>query len=264
MMNGLLSLTDNLAEMIGREVRRAFSEVKRFLYFQRAILKTIHYVPLHPSFLVEQLYIIGITSIPLVLITATFTGMVFAWQMAYQLAGLAPDIYIGVAVGKSVMVELGPVLVSMVMCGRIGAAMCAELGTMAVTEQFDALKCLNLSPHRYLMAPRLVASVIMLPVLTIIASLISILSGWIVTYIGIGVPIEIFMNGVRMFYADWDMIVGLIKSAVSGYIIASFATYFGYYTTNGAEGVGRSTKASVVASMTSVLIAAFLLSELLL
>lgn len=263
-MSAILSLSHDFAELIGREVRRSATEVVRFLRFQKSVLKTIHFIPFHLSFLVEQLYIIGITSIPLVFITATFTGMVFAWQMAYQLAGLAPDIYIGVAVGKSVMVELGPVLVSMVMCGRIGAAMCAELGTMAVTEQFDAFKCLNLSPHRYLMAPRIVASVIMLPVLTIIASLISIMSGWIVTYVGIGVPFEIFMNGVRMFYADWDMVVGLIKSAVSGYIIASFATFFGYYTTNGAEGVGTSTKASVVASMTSVLIAAFLLSEILL
>lgn len=263
-MSALLTLSHSLAELIGREIRRTSVEVVRFFHFQRTVLKTLHFIPFHLSFLVEQLYIIGITSIPLVLITAAFTGMVFAWQMAYQLAGLAPEIYIGVAVGKSVMVELGPVLVSMVMCGRIGAAMCAELGTMAVTEQFDAFKSLNLSPHRYLMAPRLVASVIMLPVLTIIASLVSIISGWLVTYIGLGVPFEIFMNGVRMFYVDWDMLVGLIKSAASGYIIASFATYFGYYTTDGAEGVGRSTKASVVASMTSVLIAALLLSEFLL
>ncbi|MBP5188970.1 MAG: ABC transporter permease, partial [Fibrobacterales bacterium] len=205
-----------------------------------------------------------ITSIPLICITSTFTGMVFSWQMAYQLAGLAPDIYIGVAVGKSVMVELGPVLVSMVMCGRIGAAMCAELGTMAVTEQLDAMKCLNLSPYRYLLAPRVVAAMIMLPVLTIVASLISILSGWAVAWLGRDVPFDIFMKGVRMFYDDWDMTVGLIKSLASGYIIAIYACYFGYTTTNGAEGVGRSTKAAVVASMTSVLIAAFVLSEILL
>ena len=263
-MGSPLALADALAEMIGREVRGLFADLRRFLRFQREVLKTLPYVVINPSALVEQLYIIGITSIPLIIVTSSFTGMVFSWQMAYQLASLAPDIYIGVAVGKSVMVELGPVLVSMVMCGRIGAAMCAELGTMAVTEQLDAMKCLNLSPYRYLLAPRLAAAVIMLPVLTVIASLISILSGWGVAWLGREVPFDIFMNGVRMFYEDWDMVVGLIKSAASGYIIAVFACYFGYYTTNGAEGVGRSTKASVVAAMTSVLISALLLSEILL
>ena len=263
-MEAVLALSDNLAEKIGGAVRRTGALIVAFLRFQREVLKTLPLIPLNLHFTVEQMYIIGITSIPLILITSTFTGAVFSYQMAYQLTGLAPDMYIGVAVGKSVMVELGPVLVSMVMCGRIGAAMCAELGTMAVTEQLDAMRCLNLSPHRYLLAPRMVASVIMLPVLTIMASLISILSGWFVAYMGRDLPFDIFMKGVRMFYKDWDMIVGLLKSMASGYIIAAYATFFGYNATHGAEGVGSATKASVVASMTSVLIAAFLLSWALL
>ncbi len=215
-------------------------------------------------FTVEQMYIIGITSIPLVCLTSIFTGAVAAWQAAYQFADYVPLRYIGTAVGKSVMLELGPVLTALVVSGRVGAAMTAELGTMAVTEQLDAMKCLNINPFRFLLAPRLLAGMIMLPMLTIFSSLVAILGALFVVTFFKDLSSEAFFSGVRLFYSDWDLLVGLFKSFVFGILISLYGCYFGYTSTHGAEGVGRATMASVVASNVSVLISGFLISSLML
>lgn len=260
----VIETTNHMATLLGAATRKSLQMAWSLVVFQASIMKQIPKVILNFHFTVEQMYVIGITSIPLVATTSVFTGGVSAYQMAYQFADLVPDLYIGVAVGKSVLIELGPILTALVMAGRIGAAMCAELATMAVTEQLDAMRCLNLNPYRYLLAPRVVAGLIMLPVLTILSSFVAIIGAYGVSYLMKGLEIEIFFKGVKLFYSDWDLIVGLIKSVAFGYIIAIFACYFGYNTANGAEGVGASTKASVVFSMTSILISGFLLSKLLL
>ncbi len=208
------------------------------------------------------MYAIGITSIPLVVTTSVFTGAVTAWQMAYQFADMIPLTYVGMAVGKSVMLELGPMLTGMVLAGRIGAAMCAEIGTMAVTEQLDAMHCLALNPYRFLLAPRLVATLIMLPVLTILSSFVAILGGYGVSHFK-GISFDLFFYGVRLFYSNADMAVGLSKSLIFGFFIASFGCYFGYMATNGAVGVGKATKAAVVASMIAILISGFTTSKIL-
>jgi len=135
---------------------------------------------------------------------------------------------------------------------------------MAVTEQLDAMRILGLNPFKFLLAPRLAAAIFMMPVLTIISMFVAILGGFAVSHLGKDVTWQTFFFGVRLFYNDWDLVVGLFKSATFGFIIASFACFFGYNTSNGAEGVGRSTKATVVASMTSILIFGFLISKFLL
>jgi phospholipid/cholesterol/gamma-HCH transport system permease protein len=135
---------------------------------------------------------------------------------------------------------------------------------MAVTEQIDAMRILGLNPFKFLLAPRLVATVLMMPVLTVISMTVAILGGFAVSHFGKDVTWQMYFFGVRMFYNDWDLVMGLFKSATFGFLIASFACFFGYTTTNGAEGVGRSTKATVVASMTSILIFGFLISKFLL
>ena len=177
---------------------------------------------------------------------------------------MIPLVFVGMAVGKSVMVELCPILTAMVLAGRVGASMCSELGTMAVTEQLDAYNVLGLNPYRFLLAPRLIATIIMLPVLTIISIFIGIVGGYATAALYKEVTFSTFFYGVRMFYEDWDFAVGLIKAALYGYFIASYACFFGYNTHSGAEGVGKSTKATVVAGMTSILIGSFALSKLLL
>lgn len=213
---------------------------------------------------VEQMYLIGITSVPLVALTSIFTGAVAAWQAAYNFADYVPLRYVGTAVGKSVMLEVGPVLTALVVSGRVGAAMTAELGTMAVSEQLDAMKVLDLNPFRFLMAPRLLAAMIMLPMLTIFSSFIAILGALAVVTLFKGLSPEAFWYGVRLFYTNWDMFVGILKSFVFGIIISLFGCYYGYTSTHGAEGVGRATMASVVASNVSVLISGFLISNFLL
>ena len=187
-----------------------------------------------------------------------------SWQLAYQFGDMIPMMFVGMAVGKSVMVELCPILTAMVLAGRIGASMCSELGTMAVTEQLDAYKVLGLNPYKYLLAPRLIATVIMLPVLTILSIFIGIVGGYEVAHLYKEVSFSVFFYGVRMFYQNWDLVVGLIKATLYGFFISSYACFFGYYTHSGAEGVGKSTKATVVAGMTSILIGGFTLSKLLL
>jgi phospholipid/cholesterol/gamma-HCH transport system permease protein len=142
--------------------------------------------------------------------------------------------------------------------------MCSELGTMAVTEQLDAYKVLGMNPFKFLMAPRLIGSVVMLPVLTVISIALGIVGGFVVAYLYRVVTFQMFFAGVRISYRDWDFAVGLIKAALFGYFISSFACYFGFITHNGAEGVGKSTKATVVCSMTFILIGGFALSKILL
>jgi phospholipid/cholesterol/gamma-HCH transport system permease protein len=262
--NNVLQSSDFFAELVGEKVRALFALIRRLFHFQKEVLKSVPLIFKNFHLTLDQMYVVGISSIPLVASTSIFTGAVSSYQMAYQFADIVPEMYIGTAVGKSVLVELGPVLTAMVMAGRIGAAMCAELGTMAVTEQLDAMKSLNIKPHRYLLAPRLVASVVMMPILTIISSFVAILGAYVVAWAFTGLSWEMFFKGVRMFYEDKDIWVGLTKSVVFGYLIGTFACFFGYYATNGAEGVGQGTKASVVASMTFILISAFLVSKILL
>lgn len=263
-MASFVLVMNQFADMVGKFTLDRFYHLVAFARFQADLLRAVPYMFKNIGFTIEQMFIIGITSIPLVTVTAVFTGGVTAYQMAYQFADIVPQMYIGVAVGKSVLIELGPVLTAMVMAGRIGAAMCAELATMSVTEQLDAMKCLNINPFRYLLAPRLVASVIMLPVLNIVSSAVAIVGAWVVAYVFSDLSWSMYFKGVRLFYTHADVVVGLVKSTVFGYILAAFATYFGYNTTNGAEGVGESVKASVVSSMTAILIATSIVSKLLL
>lgn len=255
---------DVVFESLGAFVRRKYEISRDFLVFQLTFLRNIPSAFSLFHLTLEQCYAIGVTSIPLILTTSIATGAITAWQMAYQFADMIPLTFVGMAVGKSVMLELGPLLTAMVMAGRIGAAMCSELGTMAVTEQLDAMRILGLNPFKFLLAPRLAAAVFMMPILTIISMFVAILGGFAVSHLGKDVTWQTFFFGVRLFYNDWDLVVGLFKSATFGFIIASFACFFGYNTTNGAEGVGRSTKATVVASMTSILIFGFLISKFLL
>lgn len=259
-----LAWIDSRMVDLGRWFLGQLGSLLKFLRFCADLFLSIPSVFKNFHFTVEQMYLIGITSVPLVGLTSIFTGAVAAWQAAYNFADLVPLTYVGTAVGKSVMLEVGPVLTALVVTGRVGAAMTAELGTMAVTEQLDAMKVLNLNPFRFLLAPRLLAGMVMLPMLTIFSTLVAILGALAVVNLFKGVSTETYWYGVRLFYTDWDLFVGLFKSFIFGTLICLFGCYYGYTSTGGAEGVGRSTMASVVASMVSVLISGFLISNFLL
>ena len=253
-----------MAEGLGQAVRRFLNKVVGYVQFIWELFKNIPgaFTNLHTT--VEQMHHVGITSIPVVFAASLATGAIMSWQLAYQFGDMIPMMFVGMAVGKSVMVELCPILTAMVLAGRIGASMCSELGTMAVTEQLDAYKVLGLNPYKYLLAPRLIATVIMLPVLTILSIFIGIVGGYEVAHLYKEVSWSVFFYGVRMFYQNWDLVVGLIKATLYGFFISSYACFFGFFTHSGAEGVGKSTKATVVAGMTSILIGGFTLSKLLL
>ena len=198
------------------------------------------------SVVIDQLVKVGVASFPLVCLTALFTGMVLALQSAYQLQKIGAETFIGSLVALSMTRELGPVLTALVIAGRVGAAITAEVGTMRVTEQIDALETLGTNPVHYLAVPRLVALMIMLPVLTLYADLIGILGGYLVGVYKLGIGSSLYMNNTWDALSFKDVFTGLFKAWVFSAIIATVACFEGFETSGGAEGVGRSTTLSVV------------------
>ncbi|HEX3112760.1 MAG TPA: ABC transporter permease [Candidatus Eisenbacteria bacterium] len=211
----------------------------------------------------EQMASIGLGSMPLTVIVALFTGAVAAVQAAYQMRDYVPMIYLGTVIGKSVVIELGPVLTALVVGGRVSAAIAAELGSMRVTEQVDAMETLGISPIRYLVVPRLVASIVMLPMLTIFADILAIFGGYLVAVLTLDVSGHTFTSGLKLYFKLQDVFSGLLKSVFFGGIIATMGCYYGLRTEGGAEAVGDSTTRAVVASCLLILIVDYLLASFL-
>jgi phospholipid/cholesterol/gamma-HCH transport system permease protein len=210
----------------------------------------------------SQMLIMGVQSVPVVLLTAIFTGMVLALQTTYQLAKFGVQSYIGGIVGLSMVRELGPVLTALMLAGRVGAAIAAEIGTMSVTEQIDALETLATNPIRYLVVPRLAAGMVMLPLLTAMADFIGIFGGYIVAIVTYNIPSHSYISGVQSIIVPSDILIGLLKTIIFGGIIAVVSSYFGFNTKGGAEGVGKSTTVSVVTASITILLADTLLTAL--
>ena len=210
-----------------------------------------------------QMERIGIGSMPLVFVTSLFVGAVTSIQAAYQFHGYVPLMYLGTVVGKSVTLELGPVLTALVVGGRVSASIAAELGTMKVTEQIDAMEMIAIDPIEYLVMPRMVAATIMLPVLTIFSDFLAILGGMVVAKISIGVSFNVFTSGLKLLFKTGDLVGGLMKTFVFGLIIALMGCYHGFTTQGGAEGVGMSTMKAVVASCLLILVSNYLLASVI-
>ncbi len=211
----------------------------------------------------QQMLQMGVNSLPLVFLTSLFTGAVTSVQAAYQFTDLLSMRYLGSAVSKAVIIELGPVLTALVVTGRVGAAIAAELGTMKVTEQIDALETMALNPTEYLVVPRFIGGLIMLPVLTIFADLIAILGGLVVAIAFLDVTSHTFLVSVKSFFEMTDLWAGITKSFAFGAIIAVIGCYQGFNTSGGAEGVGRSTTKAVVVASVLILISDYLLASLI-
>ncbi|MGH7726139.1 MAG: MlaE family ABC transporter permease [Candidatus Eiseniibacteriota bacterium] len=212
---------------------------------------------------VRQMAILGVGSLPLVLIVAVFTGAVTAVQAAYQLEGLVPFRYVGSVVQKSVLIELGPVLTALVVGGRVGAAIAAELGTMRVTEQIDALETLAIPPVRFLVMPRFLASAVMLPVITVFANLVAILGGFAVANLAYDQTAHTYFEAVRNTFEPRDLYAGLTKALVFGGTIGIMGSFYGFRAEGGAEGVGHATTQAVVSSCVLVLVLDYVLANLL-
>ena len=222
----------------------------------------IFVMPFRRKEFVVQLYKIGVLSFPIVLLVSLFTGMVLALQSAYQLTKMNAQIYISSLVALSIVRELGPVLTALVVAGRVGASITAELGTMKVTEQIDALETLAANPVKYLVVPRFLALCLMLPILTIYADFFGIIGGYIIGVykLLIGSTIYIKMTYDPLMFKD--VFTGLFKSFIFAIIICIVSCYEGFRTEGGAEGVGKATTLSVVTSFILIIAADCLFTAL--
>jgi phospholipid/cholesterol/gamma-HCH transport system permease protein len=212
----------------------------------------------------SQMFSMGVLSLPVVLVTGAFMGMVLAAQSYYLLHKITMESAVGPLVSVSMTNELGPVITSVIIAGRVGAAMAAELGTMKVTEQIDALRAMATSPTRYLVVPRFISGIIMFPLLTAFATFIGIAGGFMVAVGLKGVNAAFFMRNMFYYTDPEDLRTGLIKSVVFAAIIVIVACRRGFTAEGGAEGVGRAATRTVVVSCIAILIVDFFLDVLLL
>jgi len=211
----------------------------------------------------DQFHSIGVLSLNVVAITGASTGIVLAAQSFYQLSNKGLAGVTGIMVAKAMITELGPVLTALMVTGRVGSAMCAELGTMRVTEQIDALRSMAVNPLRYLIAPRFIASLIMVPLLTMFSIILGILGGFAIAHLFFGMSSSNYFDPMPIHVTSFDLFTGIIKSFFFGILIVTICCYKGLKTTGGAEGVGKSTTNSVVVTYVWILISDFLLTMML-
>ncbi len=202
----------------------------------------------------RQMRVIGVDSVPLAVLVAAFIGGVIALQTRYQLFEGVLLSVVGLATRQTIILEMGPLLTGLVMAGRVGARMTAEIGTMRVTEQIDALETLAYDPLAFLVVPRLIAATIMLPVLTILADFVGVGSGFFISVAATDMTTQDFLDGVRLAYGHFQIVYSLMKATLFGIAIAFVCTYEGYITSAGAEGVGRSTARAVVITSVTILV----------
>lgn len=247
----------------GRVVSEFFFQVGGIAKLTAGTVKTLYKYKFNFSGLIEQLYAIGNKSASIVLLTSAFTGMVLALQFSVGLARFGLKMYAGQVVGISLTRELGPVLTSLMIAARVGSGITAEIGSMVVTEQVMAIEAMGAHPLQKLVAPRVIATMIAAPLLTVLADVIGILGGMVITMMEAGVSARFYMDQIwRTVHYD-DFGHGVAKTFVFGFFIAVIACYEGLTTHGGTEGVGKATTRTVVISSIVILISDFFLTKLL-
>src|ERR1043166_2344842 len=241
-------------ERIGRRTVDAIKAVGRFGHFMGDLARAVPDVDVWGRLTLGQARRVGGGSLPVALFIAAFTGVVLALQASYTFRNTVPLYFVGTLVGKTMMLELGPVLVGLALAGRVGASMAAELGTMKVTEQVDALETLAYDPQSYLVVPRVAAATLMFPVIVAFAIAIGIVTGWLTSLALLDLSTPDFIKGLKLFYLVKDVWFGLLKSASFGATIALVGCTVGLGTRGGAEGVGRATTRTVVYSAILILV----------
>jgi len=251
-----------ILQPLGRTFLAFLAATGRITYF--TVMSTSHCVrpPLYPRLIGRQMIEIGYYSLPVVGLTAIFTGMVLALQSYTGFARFNAESAIPNVVIVSITRELGPVLAGLMVAGRIGAAMAAEIGTMRVTEQIDALDTLATNPLKYLVAPRLIAGLTMLPLLVLTADIIGVFGGYVVSIYKLGFNPATYMENTLDFMETDDVVSGLVKAAVFGFLVTLMGCYHGYHSRGGAQGVGTATTNAVVSASILILSFNYLLTEL--
>ncbi|MDD9991627.1 MAG: ABC transporter permease [Rhodospirillales bacterium] len=248
-------------QAIGHGVLALFEAVGRLSLF--ALEATSHCArpPFYPRLLLRQMVEIGFYSLPVVGLTGLFAGMVLALQSYTGFSRFSAESTIPTVVVLSITRELGPVLAGLMVAGRVGAAMAAEIGTMRVTEQIDALTTLSTNPHKYLIVPRLLAGLLMLPFLVLVTDIIGVGGGYLVSVYKLGFNPDAYINNTLEYLEVMDVASGLVKAAVFGYLIALMGCYQGFHSKGGAQGVGKATTNAVVTGAILVLIFNYIITE---
>ena len=244
--------------------------IESFFYHLGALVRLLLYLfrslreirKISPQF-IQNLDRIGIGSIPLVVVASAFTGMVASVQTAYQVRDYVPLDFLGAGVAKAIMIELGPVLTALIIAGRVGAGIAAELGTMRVTEQIDALEVMAIDPVRFLVLPRVLAGIIVVPLLTVLGEAVSIIGAAIVSATFLRISYSTFFHGIRLFFLPLDLWGGLAKSLVFGLVITLIGCHFGFNAERGAKGVGKATTLAVVFSSLLILMFDYILGTII-
>lgn len=253
-----------LQHRAGRIVLDALSAVGRFAQLVAEMGRGLAEWRIWLPRTLDECWSIGVGSLFIVLLISSFAGAVTALQAGYQFTGSIPIYVVGSLVTESIVLELGPVLVGLVLAGRIGARYAAELGTMRVTEQIDALESLGRSPSSHLLVPRVLACLVMIPMLVIIADVVGVGAGWLAAKQALPISDQDFAYGARIYWRPFDAYYSVIKGVFFALAIGLIACYRGFTTQQGAEGVGRSTTGAVVTTSVVILLLDTILAKLLL
>lgn len=259
--NPMAAFLDFLA-LVGRVMLAFFNRVGRLSVFTAIAIFHCLTPPFYPRTLLRQMVEIGYFSLPVVGLTTLFSGMVLALQSHTGFARFAAEGAVATVVVISMTRELGPVLAGLMVAGRVGASMAAEIGTMRVTEQIDALSTLSTNPFKYLIAPRLLAGALMLPLLVLIGDIIGVFGGYLIGTYKLGFNPSNYIQRTWEFLETMDVVSGLVKAATFGFIIALMGCYNGYTSRGGAQGVGQATRNAVVSASILILVFNYLITEL--
>jgi len=224
-----------------------------------ALAARLRYVPRDRDLTVAQVMRAGVSSLPLVLVISLFIGAVTAVQVRYQFHGLIPDTFIGTAVAKFVIIESGPVLTALVLAGRVGASIAAEIAAMKEKEELDAYTVLGLDPLRFLGVPRVLSGLVAIPVLTIISVLCALIGGWLLSRLSFGLTTETYVQGLRFLFNGYDVFVSLLKALVFGGVVAFAGYHAGLRAAPGARGTGQAAMRAVVSACVWILVLDFVI-----
>ncbi|HBC09277.1 MAG TPA: ABC transporter permease [Rhodospirillaceae bacterium] len=250
-----------ILQAIGRVFLAFLGAAGRLIMFATTAVTHCFLPPYYPRIMIRQMIEIGYFSLPVVGLTAIFAGMVLALQSYTGFARFSAEGAIANVVVLSVTRELAPVLGGLMIAGRVGASMAAEIGTMRVTEQIDALTTLSTNAFKYLVVPRIIAGVVMLPILIFVADIIGVFGGFLVAVYKLGFNPAIYLQNTWDFLEPLDVISGLVKASVFGFLVALMGCYHGYYSKGGAQGVGAATTNSVVSASILILCFNYILTE---
>ena len=252
-----------MLHFVGNGLKQAVLEVQEYVRLQITVVRAIFSRPFYMRDLIEQLDQIGIGSLTVVTLAGFFTGAVLALQSGITLDQFGARPFVGRLVSASMVKELGPVLTGLMLAGRVGSGIAAELGSMVVTDQINALRALGTDPVRKLVVPRVLAGVIMTPILTIIADTLGIIGGWIIAVFQLRVASSIYWTSVTDGLYLQDVWMGLVKPFFLGFVIVTIGCHVGLRTRGGTQGVGRATTNAVVTSSVAVIAVDFFLTRLL-